>query len=319
MMIKYLKAISNIALVGLMDSLSFQRTIPIIYNSQPIYSLIISVVGANLISFIGFVLIYNKGISPLIQFVSGGLGFNSILSDQVASTIYHSNWLVPICALCYISSMAWYQELADLIYKQAKGLDKNASITKTIANGLYGFLLWFIAFLQVQLLSAGLPALLIAIATQMTTSTSASSTVYLLHLAALLSQLAGLLMNSCMYGWYSFDPFWIASDVDPDQRLGIIEHHWAYFIGFGLPYILLFKLLPFFAAYGLFMALFPFCIMLGSVSDYKQPYEAEEAKPLPLAIFRPARVWALWLVKQVDAHSGIQQLVQRTRGRKKTD
>lgn len=310
--VKVFRAIGNIVRAGLIDSLSFHRAIPIIYNSQPIYSLTVSVVGANLISFIGFVFIYSKGISPVVQFVSGGLGFNSILSDQIASTIYHSNWVVPICALCYVSSVAWYQELADLIFKQARGLAKDAPLTKTIANGTYGFVLWLVAFMQVQLLSAGLPALL-------TVSAGTSPTAYLLRAAAALSQLAGLLMNACMYGWYGFDPFWIAGDVDPDQRLGIIEHHWAYFIGFGLPYVLLFKLLPFFAAYGLFLAMFPFCIMMGSVSDYKAPYEAEEVKPPPLAVFRPARLWSLWLIKQVGEHSGIQQLVQRTRGRKKAD
>jgi hypothetical protein len=61
--------------------------------------------------------------------------------------------------------------------------------------------------------------------------------------------------------------------VDTDVRLAIIERHWAYFFGFGLPYVLMLRYTSFFVGYGLFLALFPFCIMMGSLSDYSAPYQ----------------------------------------------
>ena len=64
----------------------------------------------------------------------------------------------------------------------------------------------------------------------------------------------------------------ISNDIDPDARLCILENYWAYFFGFGLPYFLLFKFTPFFIGYGIYLALFPFCIMLGSINDYKLPF-----------------------------------------------
>jgi hypothetical protein len=64
----------------------------------------------------------------------------------------------------------------------------------------------------------------------------------------------------------------ISTDIDPDARLCILENYWAYFLGFGLPYFLLFKFTPFFIGYGFYLALFPFCIMLGSICDYKAAF-----------------------------------------------
>ena len=41
-------------------------------------------------------------------------------------------------------------------------------------------------------------------------------------------------------------------------------------IGFGIPYTILVKNVSFFVGYGSYMALFPFCIMLGGISDYEK-------------------------------------------------
>ena len=68
---------------------------------------------------------------------------------------------------------------------------------------------------------------------------------------------------------------WIAANVDPDARCGLMERHWAYFVGFGSPYVLLLKSTSFFVGFGTFLALFPFCIMLGSLSSYSAPYHPD--------------------------------------------
>ena len=68
---------------------------------------------------------------------------------------------------------------------------------------------------------------------------------------------------------------WIAANVDPDARCGLMERHWAYFMGFGAPYVLLLKNTSFFVGFGTFLALFPFCIMLGSLSSYSAPYQPD--------------------------------------------
>ena len=117
--------------------------------------------------------------------------------------------------------------------------------------------------------------------------------------------------KACMYGWYGFDPKWIASGMDPDERFGILERHWAYFMGFGFPYVMLMENTSFFVGYGTFLALFPFCIMLGSVSEYTDAYAAHMPKKSAtldirsnsLPIFKTAQNWTLLAIRYIDKQS----------------
>ena len=62
----------------------------------------------------------------------------------------------------------------------------------------------------------------------------------------IISVFLGLVMTSIMYGWYGFEPQWIASDLTPDTKFTIIEKHFAYFLGFGFPYAVLNKVISLF-------------------------------------------------------------------------
>jgi hypothetical protein len=79
----------------------------------------------------------------------------------------------------------------------------------------------------------------------------------------------------------------------------IMERHYAYFIGFGFPYVILIKVTNFFIGYGLFLAAFPFMIILGGICDYKAPYQEQLVQPLPknLPIFKAAQSWTLFVLK----------------------
>jgi hypothetical protein len=56
-----LRSILNIIWAGMKDSLSFHRSIPLLYGSESIIRITASVIGANIVVFIGFTLIYSKG------------------------------------------------------------------------------------------------------------------------------------------------------------------------------------------------------------------------------------------------------------------
>jgi hypothetical protein len=99
-----------------------------------------------------------------------------------------------------------------------------------------------------------------------------------------------------------------------------MERHWAYFIGFGFPYVVLIKSTSFFFGFGAFLAIFPVCIMLGSVSDFQLPYrkplvenENKDAKKgdesndvkneqqlLILPVFALSRKWTLACLKALN-------------------
>jgi len=160
--------------------------------------------------------------------------------------------------------------------------------------------------------------------------------------------IAGLCLLCLMYGWYGYDPKWIASGLDPDQRFGILERHWAYFVGFGCPYVLLGETTTFFVGYGTFLALFPFCILLGSICDYTAPYNKYEgndsddgtsadstnnaatttgntsgAYPDIVPFFKPAQSWTLFIIKYVDKtayqfHQGKTELLKKSKKERNT-
>jgi etoposide-induced 2.4 mRNA len=250
-------------------------------------------------------------------------------ADQLAWVMYQALWLLPICGLCYACSMAWYQDLADSTYRYLQGVPRSTPLTKSVGNALYGTLVWLSAFIQVKLLAAITPMLFSQLAAAVElffvgwTATAASggaSTLFSTIGAALkhsilmwinglslVSRFFGLALLCLMYGWYGFDPKWIASGLDPDARFGILERHWAYFIGFGFPYVMLMENTSFFVGYGAFLGLFPFCILLGSVCDYSAPYSAYSDKRLPintsnntLPLFKTAQQWTLLAIKYID-------------------
>ena len=181
-----------------------------------------------------------------------------------------------------------------------KGL-KDASV-----EGSYASLAWLMIFIQVQLLnnlgpvySSYLKSFLTYIFSNVTTehiilySTHISSHT-LVDITTYLIQFLGIFLSCALSGWYGFDPYWIANGIDPDERFNIMESHWAYFVGFGLPYVMLSRNTTYFVGYGIFLALFPFCIMLGCILDYNQPYKKlSNPKLKPLAIYKPAKIWTL--------------------------
>ena len=104
------------------------------------------------------------------------------------------------------------------------------------------------------------------------------------------------LLNTYHYNCrYGFDPSWISADVDPDERCRIMEKNWTYFVGFGLPYVIILKNSSFFFGYGVFLALFPFCIMLGSVTD-----PSLHSTSFPLRLFYLSQQATLSMLKYID-------------------
>lgn len=290
------------------------------------------------------------GIVHIASFLSGNLSYSALYTKKIINVIYHANWLIPICGLCYISNLSSYQALSDHIYKYVNNLPKDHVIPKLnqkdISNTTYGLLVWLICYIQMQLLLSLIPVILSYIASCFVLSSTAISgapglpnitIMYLIfQIFSLLSQFIGVFMSCIMFAMYGFEPYWISNDLDPDSRLCILENHWAYFFGFGLPYYLLFRVTPFFIGYGAYLALFPFCIMLGSLSDYKAAFFANRfiisdsnnnssssssannrsgVDPSSsssssstsshlrfprIAIFQPARQWTLFLLKWFD-------------------
>lgn len=329
----------SIFIVGVVDTFSLHKTLPILVNDRPSALLTLQILGTNTALLLGSIYFYEKGIGPLLGYIntnvvnSGDIAQGNY-NDQLLRVLYQSLWLLPICGLCYGCSMIWYQDLADSTFRYLKGVPKTTPLTKSVGHALYGTLVWVSAFVQVKLLAAIAPLVFAQLAAAVElfflgwTSTSAGSgassslatsialglkagLLSWIRLASFGSRFLGLAFLCLMYGWYGFDPKWIASGMDPDERFGILERHWAYFVGFGFPYVLLMENTSFFVGYGVFLALFPFCIMLGSVSEYTDAYATHMPKKSTtldirsntLPIFKAAQNWTLLAIRYIDKQS----------------
>ena len=362
----YVLSTLELFMAGVFDSVSVYRTFPLMSTCIPAFKTTASILGANIFLLLGSLLIYEKGISPGIGFMRGtflppsSLLFDDnnnknidknddsalLLVDHLFSMIYHAIWVLPVYILCYTCSTAWYQDLADQVYRHVKGVPPPSATLQKVGYGLYSTLVWLCLFVQVQLLVNVTPLLaneivswfvwLLALppwAWEQQSFSSSSFSTTMLHIIQFLctspvlsisyvAQGVGYVLMSTLYGWYGFDPHWIAAGIDPDQRFTMIEKRWVYFLGFGFPYVVLVKSTGFFLGYGCFLALFPFCIMLGALSDFDAPYALDDVKPSrhhtkgrhrrdhgarqqlpPLRVFRTAISWALSILKIVDRNA----------------
>jgi len=119
----------------------------------------------------------------------------------------------------------------------------------------------------------------------------------------------GILLAGILYGWYGFDFYWISDDWDPHDRYRAVENNWAYMFGFGLPYVVLVRSSGFFLGYGLYLLLFPFCIILSTLSDAegvvrrkKDDYEDERSSVLSaIPIFEVPQMITQALLGVIDS------------------
>lgn len=352
---------SSIYLYGVLDALSVHKTLPTLVNNTATVYIVLKIFGANVGLIIGSEMLFRKGIAPFVETV-GDKVLDLRDSRQYSSLlylIYQSLWLLPICVLCYVCCLSWYQELADAIEKKKSG--KKPNPIASVQYAIYGFLTWLFAFLQVQLLTVFLPSLINSawyvvdeILKDPASSTSVpeilsfseqalqikltlfslkgfihSALYLLLHLLKHLSLWSGFVLMAVLYAWYAFDPRWVSMGKSPNERFGLIEKYFFYFLGFGTPFVILNRATSFFIGFGSFLTVFPFCIILGSELNYSESYATLEMKDSkPVRIFRTAQVWTLAALKMVgsdvqkkfkSSHTTSSSSEDREEGRKKQD
>ena len=101
-----------------------------------------------------------------------------------------------------------------------------------------------------------------------------------------LSRLIGNLGMAILYGWYGFDYHWALDGDLGKKRFERVEVYWAYFLGFGLPYLLIVRSTSFLVGYGIYLILFPFTIVLCVDADCTQGKELYLKSGInPLQIF----------------------------------
>jgi hypothetical protein len=285
----------KIFFLGLIDGLSFHKTIAIIVNNPPAGWILLQIVLANIFLLVGSLFMYERGIKPGIQQINSSWMQPSENEGELvlfaAYTVYHLLWILPIYILCYACSLTWFKDLSKCLVKTSKQTSSSAAVS--VQDSIYSFLIWFFIWIQVQILYAWLPSFLSNFTVQNPNGVIASLLSSILTSISLTSFAIGLCLNCILYGWYAFDHRWIGEGCDTDTRVSQLENNCLYFIGFGLPYVLLFRFLKFFLAYGLYLSIFPFCMMIGAVTNYRHSMK----KIKTIKFFTWSREWTLTTLK----------------------
>ena len=275
-------AILNVFAGGLFDVLSVFLPLSLLLDSHTIISHTALILLANGILLAGVLLIYYKAIEPL---------HSTPISEHLNYILFHTVCVLPVCVYCQLSAPSRYQTLADAVIVHTKR--KEEQLRRFVAEGVYGFLIWLTVFLQVQLLSNLLPAILRFVYPYQILSPIVSA-------LCVLSESYGDLMSCALYAWYCFDFRWIAAGLSPDARFAIMEKHWPYFLGFGLPFVVLNKSVSFFVGYGVFMVYFPLAVMIASSVNYEY-YSNVQSKAIPsLRLFKPPQDVAYFVLKYIE-------------------
>ncbi|CAO3599458.1 unnamed protein product [Absidia cylindrospora] len=114
----------------------------------------------------------------------------------------------------------------------------------------------------------------------MTSSTTMTSSIYLfifygncaliVKLVRLIPYVGGIVgfpLTSIVLAYYCFEYKWIDLGWTQEHRLSFVEHHWPYFLGFGLPLTLATYFFPTLQAGAMFAFGFPLFVLLASLAS----------------------------------------------------
>jgi hypothetical protein len=340
--LSYFNASVELVFWGCMDSLSVHRALPLLLQLPPAApsssassggaaiagqaSSKVAVafgkcVAVNLVLLLGSIAIYDRAVLPALEVLrdSAAAPLNEdalpatgsidifAATERVLGVLYSAFWLFPIWGICFALSTQWYMDIATEVYTYKTG-QKYSSKTNSASQSsnkaralgeVYGLVVWAVLFLGVQVLKAAIPAVLHALA-----DIFPAAATPLLRGIATASWLFALSIVSVLYGWYAFDYHWMCRGDSCDRRFDLVEAHWAYLMGFGLPYVVVMNRYSFLVAYGVYLILFPLSIMLAAEGDYRRrsldalrgeepPALRRRLQAAPFNIYSPEWHWVL--------------------------
>ena len=283
------EVISLVAL-GFTDSVSLHRSIPVLTSDRAILTALGKCLAVNTILLLGSLYAHDKVFLPATTIISdlmsngepdAGSGVYDF-SGQCLTVIYTSCWVVPIWGLCYLLSLQWYQEISQELArsKNSAGGKPKLDVKSQIVKECYVFVAWLVLYFATSALLFGVPKVLILALNVseislafFSDSAVAAATLSCIRLVAnslrYASRASGFILQSVCYGWYGFDYHWSAAGHDYKLRFKRVEDHWAYFVGYGLPYVFIISQSTFFVGFGIYLILFPITLILSAESNFE--------------------------------------------------
>ena len=170
--------------------------------------------------------------------------------------IFSSLWVLPLYIICKLINIVWFSDISNSIYRALYGKTRPfPSLSVAFADLIYSLTFEIVFFIQAQFVNV-VPMMNAEIEhLQIQVMCYIAYTFYCIHVCLL-------------YAIYAFEYKWFNMGIELRNRIELIERHWPYFCGFGLPMFLLtnvaFTYYPLVASACVYSSVFPFFIVSGT-------------------------------------------------------
>ena len=178
-------------------------------------------------------------------------------------TLHFFGWIWPLYAISLILNALWYQGIAECMRKFSSKSKQRRNVFIIISEEIHRIIVATLFLLQT------------------------SMTYHVPYIGPCLS----FLLLSLLYSYYTFDCVWQQRDVSFGDRIQRIEEQWSYYLGFGLPCVLLTFWLPQLISYGVYALLYP--LFLISAHIVQAPLKEKTFK-------MPVFFLAQWMSKHIQ-------------------
>ena len=273
---------------GIKDALYIWKQIPWVLSNPRTTSCTTWIFLGSIGVCLALWLLLDKVIEPMGVFINVLLKWNQedAVREIEGISVIALTWkallnlalLLPILSVCNKAISKWYQKLSDLVFIDVKHLDTDALVkTRSKQDVRYCDTMSLVCAIYTNLIATALPQA-VDYAESLSTKTLGILLPRTVHFAFYLLRkymmVKGITYQCLYYSWLAANFHWITAGVGPGTRFDIVERRWEYFLGFGLPVVLLMRAFTWVPlSFGVYFLLMPFMVITVNTTEYSRDYK----------------------------------------------
>eukprot|EP00055_Hartaetosiga_balthica_P010614 m.45867 g.45867 ORF g.45867 m.45867 type:complete len:334 (+) comp7238_c0_seq1:110-1111(+) len=253
---------------GVYDSFQFVKVYKLLRRNPESRESVKSCVLLNGVLFIGSLAFYQFGMVPflhlILEYAWNSKSTDSVLSpesqlllERFLGSLFNITWVFPMFFLAKILNGLYYQRVANASFESFRGASAPGYMdvrNKDLAG-------WISLMLSDAVYTVVMETVLII----------ETSLVGMLPYGLYIS----IIFNCWVTSLYCFEYGWLNAGWSLQARVVYFEKHWAYFLGFGFPFVIATYFMSFLYSTALFSMLFPFFVIIATAatpvpSSYKK-------------------------------------------------
>eukprot|EP00045_Choanoeca_perplexa_P022442 m.9567 g.9567 ORF g.9567 m.9567 type:complete len:317 (-) comp9448_c0_seq1:58-1008(-) len=267
---------------GLFDSCQVLVTVLLLYRNKTVRTNVVNCVILNGCLFLGSLLLYQLAILPLIHIILSYTwdaeqtrvieGNQLWVIEQLLWMVFNVFWIIPMFLLAKVLNAMYCQQVANHAYADLRGSAETGyrDVKQRDVLGWFGMTMADLIFSTLMQLIMLVEASLFTLMPQIGLPLS-------------------FLYNCWISSLYCFEYSWINAGWSLQTRVEYFETHWAFFLGFGLPFTAATFFLPFMVSVATYSLIFPLMVISATSAH---PVAHDDASTI--AIVLPRRIRLCW-------------------------